>query len=131
MAFFLFILVNAVLLIRPTEIVTELQGIELYFYLIVACALFSATDVLRYLTGTSLEKQPITLCVLGVLACVLVAPLVSLNLPEAWRTGFYFFKVVIYFLLLVSLVTTPARLLAFTRWVVVFFCVVMVLAILN
>src|SRR5580700_2788615 len=37
--FYLFILVNAVLLIRPAEIIPELRGIELYFYAIALCSL--------------------------------------------------------------------------------------------
>src|SRR4051794_9340276 len=58
-AFVLFLLVNAVLLIRPAEIVPQLQGIELYFYAIAACALIAGTDVLKYITTTPLEEQPI------------------------------------------------------------------------
>src|SRR5712671_2452739 len=55
LAFFLFILVNAVLLIRPAEIIPELRGIELYFYVIGACSLAASGDVLRYLIGRPLS----------------------------------------------------------------------------
>src|SRR5947209_2798197 len=65
LAFVLFILVNAVLLIRPAEILPQLEGIELYFYVIAACSLIAAGDVLKYLTGTQLATQPITLCILA------------------------------------------------------------------
>ena len=45
MAFFLFILVNAALFIRPAEIVQSWQGLEIYFYLILACAVAALPDV--------------------------------------------------------------------------------------
>ena len=51
MAFLLFILVNATLFIRPAEIVPALLGWEIYFYLIVACLVIAAPEVIRYLTG--------------------------------------------------------------------------------
>ena len=110
MAFFLFLLVNAALFIRPAEIVPELLGWEVYFYAIVACFLAAAPEILRYLTGDSLDQQPITLTVFGLLLTVGIAPLISGDAAEAWRTGVPFAKIVVYYLLFVSLVNTPARL---------------------
>src|SRR5436305_1210460 len=63
MAFVLFILVNAVLLIRPAEILPALQGVEIYFYLVAACCLFASLDVYRYLTAAPL--MPLCLYHLG------------------------------------------------------------------
>src|SRR5439155_23654413 len=111
MAFVLFLLVNATLFLRPAEIIPEWQGVSLYEYLIIACFVFALPDILTHLTGRALEVQPITLCVFGVLAAVVLAQLPSLNLGEAWRTGFFFFKVVVYYVLLISVVNTRPRLL--------------------
>ncbi len=110
MAYALFLLVNAALFIRPAEIVPDWQGLEIYFYLIVACALCGLPDVLDYLTRRPLETQPITLCVLGIMLLVPVPNLMALNFAEVWRCGFAYFKIVVYYLLFVSLVNTPARL---------------------
>src|SRR5688572_15533847 len=110
MAYFLFILVNATLFIRPAEIVPAWYGLEIYFYVILACFAFALPDVIRYLTDQSLETQPITLCVFGLLGAILIPSVALGDVAEAWRTGFYFAKVIIYYLLFVSLVTTPARL---------------------
>jgi len=118
MAFFLFLLVNAALFLRPAELIPEWQGVSLYEYLIIACFICALPDVLTHLTGRPLEAQPITLCVFGVLAAIMVAQLPSLNLGEAWRTGFFFFKVVVYYILLISVVNTPARVRFFISWVV-------------
>src|SRR5207244_2959908 len=71
-AFALFILVTAVLLIRPAEIVPDLYGVEIYFYAIAACCLFASGDMLRYLIGRPLETQPMTLCMLALLVAVLL-----------------------------------------------------------
>lgn len=114
LAFVLFIFVNAVLLIRPAEILPQLEGIELYFYAIAACALIAATDVLKYVTTTPLDSQPITLCIVGLAFIVLLPHLVVLHLEEAWRAGFHFFKNVVYFFLFLGIVTTPGRLRTFT-----------------
>jgi putative inorganic carbon (hco3(-)) transporter len=114
LAFVLFILVNAVLLIRPAEIVPQLEGIEVYFYLIAACSLIAATDVLKYITTTPLDAQPITLCVVALCVIVVLPHLVVLNLEEAWKAGWLFFKNVVYFFLFVGVVTTPGRLRALT-----------------
>lgn len=113
MAFFLFLLVNAALFLRPAELVAAWQGVSLYEYLIIACFLFAIPDLLTYLTGRSLETQPITLCVFGVLAAVVLSQLAMFNFGEAWRTGYFFLKVVVYYLLFVSVVNTPARLRTF------------------
>jgi len=96
MAFFQFLLVNAALFIRPGEIVPALLGWEIYFYVILACLIAAAPDVLRYMAGQSLDTQPITLCVFGLLIAILVPPLLAGDMAEAWRTGFHFAKVIVY-----------------------------------
>jgi putative inorganic carbon (hco3(-)) transporter len=110
MAFVLFILVNATLFIRPAEIVPALLGWEIYFYVIVACFIAATPDILRYLTARSLDQQPITLFVFALLIAVLIPPTLMGDLAEAWRTGFTFAKIVVYYLLFVSIITTPDRL---------------------
>jgi hypothetical protein len=130
MAFFLFFLVNAALFIRPSEILPGWQGVEVYFYVIVACLVASLGDILVYFTDQPLERKPITLCVLGIFVAILIPPLLAGDLDDAWRCGFTFAKVVAYFLLFVSLVNTPARLLAVQRWLLAFTSVTAALAIL-
>jgi O-antigen ligase len=127
----LFILVNAILLIRPAEILPELEGIELYFYAIAACSLFASADVIKYLTGTPLETQPIALCLLALCVIVALPYLFVMQLEEAWKAGFLYFKNVVYFLLLVSITTTPARLRGFVFCVLLIAAVVVSVAVLD
>jgi O-antigen ligase len=131
MAFFLFLLVNATLFIRPAEIVPALLGWEIYFYVILACLVAAAPDVLRYLTGQSLETQPITLCVFGLLIAILLPSFLTGDVAEAWRTGFHFLKIIVYYLLFVSLVTTPARLRTLLICILAFSGTITLLAVLR
>jgi O-antigen ligase len=131
MAFFLFLLVNATLFIRPAEIVPALLGWEIYFYVILACLVAAAPDVLRYLTGQSLESQPITLCVFGLLLAILLPSFLTGDVAEAWRTGFHFTKVIVYYLLFVSLVTTRARLSTLLICILAFSGTITLLAVLR
>ena len=131
MAFFLFLLVNATLFIRPAEIVPALLGWEIYFYVILACLVAAAPEVLRYLTGQSLEKQPITLCVFGLLFAILIPSILAGDFAEAWRTGFHFAKIIVYYLLFVSLVTTPARLRMLLLCILAFSGIITALAVLR
>src|SRR5438132_32729 len=100
MAFVFFLLVNAVLFLRPAELVPGWQGVPLYECAIVACLIGALPEILRQL-GQPLESQPITLCVVGLLAAVLLAQLPALDVAEAGRTGFHFLKVLVYYVLFV------------------------------
>lgn len=131
MAFFLFILVNATLFIRPAEIVPAWQGWEIYFYVILTCLAFALPDVVRYLTAQSLEKQPLTLCVFALLIAILIPSLLAGDAAAALRGGILFAKVIVYYLLFVSLVTTPERLQALLISIVAFCGCVTVLAVLR
>src|ERR1051325_4620430 len=131
MAFFLFILVNAALFIRPAEIVPAFLGWEIYFYVILACLAAASTDVLRYLTAQSLDAQPITLCVFGLLIAIVIPPALAGDLEEAWRTGFLFAKVIVYYLLFVSIITTPERLRILLLCILAFAGTITLLAVLR
>jgi O-antigen ligase len=127
----LFILLNAVLFIRPAEIVPDLLGLPIYEWVILACLATSIFGILRQLRLESLASQPIVVCVLGLLAAAVISFLAQSSLwgihTEAWD----FFKVVLYFLLFVSNVTSPSRLRHFLGWLLVFILALTVLALLN
>src|SRR5215472_6204740 len=107
MSFFLFLLVNATLFIRPAEVVPALLGVRIYEALTLACLVAAAPEILGFFTRRSVGDQPITLCVFGLLVAVPLAHLSHLDFDKAWDTGFGFFKVVVYYVFLVSIVNTP------------------------
>ncbi len=112
--YFLFILLNVTLFIRPDELVPELAALPSYELLIIACFAFSLPAVLQQLTWRSLRQSPLTVCMLGFMLAVALSHLFSpLHFFFVWgarMSAYKFFKVVIYYLLLVGLMDSPARL---------------------
>jgi putative inorganic carbon (hco3(-)) transporter len=108
--FGLFLLVNAALFLRPAEIIPELQGAPIFEALILGCLAVSLPAVLNELKSRRLAAAPITCCVLGLLAAVALSHLSQMRLRDAFESSFTFFKIVVYYLLLVGLVNSPARL---------------------
>ncbi len=129
--FLLFILVNATLYTRPTDIVPDLQQIELYQYLILPCLLFVIPGVLHQLEARTLIQRPITVCVLGLLLAIPLSWVWNGDLEKAAELGFDFFKVVIYYLILVAVVCSPERLRRFMGWVAVLTAIMAVMSLLH
>jgi hypothetical protein len=116
MSFFLFLLINATLFIRPAEVVPALLGLKIYEALTVACLVAGASEIFAYFSRRPLTEQPVTLCVFGLMAMVPLSHLSHMNLEKAGEGGFEFFKVLVYYVLLVSIVNTPTRLRRFLYW---------------
>jgi O-antigen ligase len=129
--FFLFLLVNATLYARLTEIVPGLQEVELYQYLILPCLLFALPGVLAQFDPRTLFQRPITACVLGLLVAVPLSLLARGEFEKAAEQGVEFLKVVVYYLVLVAVVHSPERLRRFMGWVAVLTAVMAVLSLLH
>jgi putative inorganic carbon (hco3(-)) transporter len=109
-AFFLFFLINATLFVRPAEIVPSLLSLPIYNVLMASCLVISAGRVIQQLGGGRLAERPISACVLGMLAAVGLSHASHLDLGLANEAIGDFGKVALYYLLLVAVVDTPARL---------------------
>jgi hypothetical protein len=131
MQFYLFILLNAVLFVRPAEIVPEWEGAPIYEVVILACLAVSAAPLLQQLTTRSLATRPVSVCVLGLLAAVVLSHLANANLYEARLSGAAFGKIVLYYLLLVGVVNSEARLRQFLGWLGCFIVIITVLGLLQ
>ncbi|HBI45568.1 MAG TPA: hypothetical protein DDY78_22355 [Planctomycetales bacterium] len=129
--FFLFLLVNAALFVRAAEIVPALVGWNIYEFLILACLALSIPAVLEQFTAKSLELRPVTVCVLGVFLAVLLSHLAQLDFVKLDDNGKLFGKVVVYYVLFVGLVDSPARLRVFLFWMLVFATVTISIAVLQ
>lgn len=119
-AFVLFLLVNATLFLRPAEMVPALVGLPIYEVLILSTCILSYKQIQEKLRIRSLKQQPITLCVVGLLPCVVISHLSHFFLWGAKDSGTEFLKILIYYILLVSLVHSPKRLRWLLLTVVVF-----------
>jgi len=129
--FILFILLNATLFIRPAEIIPSLEDMQIYEALIIACLVVSLPAVLEQLRADSLTAAPITVCVLGMLAAVVLSHLSDFSIYGARTSGWEFWKVLVYYLLFVGLVNTPSRMRWFLTWLVGFIVVIAGLALLQ
>jgi O-antigen ligase len=114
---FLFLLVNVLLFIRPADVIPEFTFIPTYEYLIISCFVVSLPFVYRQFSIEFLRNSPISVCVLGLQVAVVLSHLLSpLHFFFIWGarwSAFKFFKILVYYFLLVGLVTTPRRLRRF------------------
>jgi hypothetical protein len=131
MTFFLFVLANFLLFVRPTDYLPGVMGQHLYTVVILSCLVLSLPQVLGQLSGRALEARPITVCVLGLFVAVLLSHLSHFNLTETFQSGAEFAKKVIYYLLLVTLVNSASRLRRFLFWLACFFTVITALTVLE
>jgi O-antigen ligase len=130
-AFFLFLLVNGALFLRPSEILADLAEAPIYEVLILTCLLFSCAQVLRLLRPRSLVDRPITLCVLGLLPAVALSHFSHLKLGDGVYAAIEFSKLIVYYVLFVALVNSTARLRVFLFVLAAFIAGLTVLALLQ
>jgi O-antigen ligase len=131
MRFALFLLVNALLFVRPGDMIPELADAQLYQYAIVLCLLVSLPAVLNLFSRLSPVVRPILLCVLGLVPAAFLSNLFQSQVDQAVDNGVEYVKMVVYFLLLVTLVDTPARLRQLLAWIAVFTAVLTLVSFVN
>jgi hypothetical protein len=131
MCFYLFILANALLFIRPSELIAELAAVELYRWFILACLAVSLPAVLEQISLRYPGVPPVVSCVVLLLPAVFLSGFYHGNFDLIQDTVSEFVKIIIYFLLLISLVTDIGRLRQFLHWIAVFSAAVTLIAVLR
>jgi hypothetical protein len=131
LGFALFLLVNAVLFLRPSEIVPSLEDMPIYEVVILLCLAVSLSRVLRQLSIRAVLDQPITACILGMLVFGILSHLVHREVMGAYESARNFTKVLLYYLLAVSVIDSLPRLRQFLLFLVGLFVVLTVLALLQ
>ncbi len=131
MDFALFILLNAVLLIRPEEIMPDLAGLRLYLMVMAMCLLASAPRLIAILNPAELTARPITMCVLGFWVAGILAEVMRGQLGLAADFAGEFGKVILYYLVLISVLDSAARIRAFLVALVVLVTVIATLGLLQ
>src|SRR5262245_61789515 len=74
-AFSLFVRLNAILFVRPSDMFPDLESLSLYEKAILVCMLFSAGALVRQISAEGLRSSPITCCVIGLLGAVVLSHL--------------------------------------------------------
>src|SRR5262249_37500749 len=95
------------------------------------CFALSVPAILEWLRCRPLVRQPITLCVLGLLPAVALSQGAHLNMSAAYDEAYQFSKIIVYYVLLITLVTTHWRLRVFLASLVGFILVLALLALLQ
>ncbi len=131
MDFVAFLIVNAMLFIRPAEFAPALLGLPIYELCIIACIVLSIPALVPQLSIRSLKDRPVTACVLGLLPMVAVSQLANGQLDTVVGTVIDFIKVLLYYFLLVGLVNTPARLTRLLSALAFFGALITALAVLH
>ncbi len=115
MAYFLFLLANAALFIRPAELFPALGNIQVYLYLIIAAIGAGISGIWNQLRVDTLIQQPINLCMLGFTFSIATSHLTNGAISLAAEGVFNMVKVLMYFLMLVSVVNSVSRLRQFLK----------------
>jgi hypothetical protein len=131
MRIFLFLVVNALLFIRPSELIAELHAVELYRYAILACLLVSFPAVWQQCALRIPGVPPILACVVLLLPAVFLSGAFHGNLDLIMDTVSGFAKTLIYFLLMVALLTDTARLRQFLYALGVFSAILTLAAVVR
>ena len=87
MNFLLFLLLNAILLIRPEELFPDIAGLRLYLIAVVLCTALSLQRLQELLSLESLRNRPVAVCVLLFFASTIVSDRKSTRLNSSHGIG--------------------------------------------
>ncbi|SMP44096.1 O-antigen ligase [Neorhodopirellula lusitana] len=123
--------VVATLFVRPADLLPVLTAWPIYQFLIIGCLVVAYRAMLRQLSFETITHQPVTACVLLLLASVTLSHLAHGFFWAARNSTYEISKVIALFLLIVGLVNTPSRLFLFVKCLSVAITFVALLALLD
>jgi O-antigen ligase len=129
--FFVLISCLAVLLLRPQDFAAGLEDTPLFLGLLLLGSAIAGREVLGQLSAESLLRNPVTLCVLGLLPAMVMSHLIHGRMFEARTDAVDFAKTVLLYLFVVAAVTTPERFEITLSVVVVCACLIVGMAVLQ
>lgn len=112
LAFLLFQLTTATLFLRPAELFSWLQDVPLYEGLILSTFALAFTSLEPHFHRRAMYRQPITLCVVGLLVAIVLSHLSHLYFGGIIDGGTEFLKTMLLYGLAITTVNSPRRL----RW---------------
>ncbi|SIO61453.1 O-Antigen ligase [Singulisphaera sp. GP187] len=124
MDFAAFVLLNAVLFIRPMEFIPAFYGLPLYNMAFCLCLFLSLPALLGKGVLRTIVFHPIGVCVLTLASTAVLSNLANGGIQDAADAFDVMSKVFLYYILLVVVVRTPARLKWFLAAMVINGCVV-------
>lgn len=137
LAFTLFCLTTATMIVRPGEMVTALAPIPFYEVLILSTLALAHQGVLQHFKFDSLKRQPVALCLVGVFIAIPISHLTHAYLGGTLESTIEFTKSAMLFILLVVVVDRWSRferlaqVVAVCASFVVFLCVIDFLGVVD
>ena len=129
--FVLFLLLTAVLFIRPSDFLPPLLNVPVYESLIVLTVFASLPAVFEPFSLPLLREQPAILCVYLLLPAVFLSNVTHGDLYSARVYGMGFARVLVYFVLLVAVVDRPQRFQLFLVFVALLILIDALIALLS
>ena len=127
----LLLLLHAMIFIRPAEFSPQLLGLPIYEACILACLATAYHLMADQLRPAALGTRPVNACALGMLPAIVLSGLANLDPNHAVDDGLEFFKLLIYFFLLVGIVDTVGRLKGLLSALGLFATVITTVAVLQ
>jgi hypothetical protein len=109
MDFMLFLLVTAIMIIRPTDFIPGLEGTPLYQIAIIPCILLSWHKLIPQLTTAGLKQRPVLVFGIGILSVSLVSNLAHGQLQVGFDFAIEFAKILIFYLLMLAHIDSLSR----------------------
>jgi putative inorganic carbon (hco3(-)) transporter len=128
MGYFLFILLNAAVYIRPAELAPELEY-PIYSYVMYACLAMSGPRILARMP--SLTATPMGALVLLLPVAAILSHLTRGYLGGVIQAADLCLRLIVYYLVFVTVVDSPGRLRSFLGWLVGFTLAITTLAVLH
>jgi O-antigen ligase len=129
--FFLFILVNATLFIRPSELIPELAEVPIYNILIVLNMAVAFPSLINHLQPHRFAREPVTACVLGMIPAVILSHLTYFDFFSARMNAFELSKVIAFYFLLLAVLNSTQRLRLFLQIIAIFAAINCLVAVLH
>ena len=131
MNYYLFILINGALFIRPSEIAQTLSAIPVYNIFILSSLTASLGPLFEMVKGPWLREQPTSFCVFGLLIIIFLSNAARFDVGATFEHGFDFAKITVYYTLLIVILNSPSRLAGFLRCLMILTLILTIVALLN
>jgi O-antigen ligase len=129
--FALFIVVTAILFIRPTDFIPALADVPLYLIAILPCILLSWHKLVPQLTAAGLRERPVLALAMGILVLAIISCLLHGQLQTAFDFSTAWVKIPTLYWLMLAQIDSPRRLKFYVGWLVAIIAVPVLLAVLH
>jgi putative inorganic carbon (hco3(-)) transporter len=131
MQFILFLVMNAVILLRPEEVFPSIAGVRLYLITLVVCTVVSVPALMNYFHARPLRERPVLVCVLGFFGATIFSRLIRMDVAGAMTCFEVFGKDILFFLLLVATLNSASRLRTYLSVLALLLTAEVAIALLN